>query len=131
MPRQDVFKTDFKGLGYYLDSNAGDATNLGKKRPLNASGETYSENKKNKRSDTLAVAKEFISINEKTLRRSLTKLVKWHKINEAEYIKYQTMKDNVRLKHIYDKVSKQLVESETKLNAILNDVLPVTAYPIF
>ena len=41
-----VFKTDFKGLGYYLDPNAGDATNLGKKRPLNASGETYSENKK-------------------------------------------------------------------------------------
>ena len=87
--------------------------------------------KKQNGSDTLAVAKEFISINEKTLRRSLTKLVKWHKINEAEYIKYQTMKDNVRLKHIYDKVSKQLVESETKLNAILNDVLPVTAYPIF
>ena len=82
-------------------------------------------------SDTLAVAKEFVSINEKTLRRSLTKLVKWHKINEAEYIKYQTMKDNVRLKHICDKVAKQLGESETKLNVILNDILPVTAYPIF
>ena len=123
-----VFKTDFKGLGYYLDSNAGDA----KKRPLNASGETYSENKKIKMgSDTLAVIKEFVSINEKTLRRSLTKLVKWHKINEAEYIKYQTMKDNVRLKHICDKVAKQLGESETKLNVILNDILPVTAYPIF
>ena len=71
----------------------------------------------------------FVEMNEKSLRLSFTKLLKWYEKNETEYIKFNTTKGNIRLQQINNKVSKQIKESNLKMENILNNILPVTAYP--
>ena len=124
-----IFKNDFKGLGYYVDINNND--NNKKRR---SSMNDNNNNNKRIKLDPLEVINNlndnnFVEMNEKSLRLSFTKLLKWYEKNETEYIKFNTTKGNIRLQQINNKVSKQIKESNLKMENILNNILPVTAYP--
>jgi hypothetical protein len=127
-----VFKSDFKGLGYYLDVNNGNGgTNnvvLDKKRRFDGDN-GISSNSKRLKVDEILRDKDFIQMSEKSLRLSFTKLTKWIDRNEREYVKFNTTKGNIRMQQINGKVSKQIDESNMKIMDVLNHISPVTAYP--
>ena len=121
-----VFKSDFKGVGYYLDVSGNNNVVLHKKRRLD---DLNGSTSKRLKIDEILHDKDFIQMNEKLLRLSFTKLIKWVDRNEREYVKFNTTKDNIRMQQINDKVSKQIDESNMKIIDVLNHISPVTAYP--